>query len=67
MLVELALQLDPAQARHVEFSLNGRLKTFDLPVSLTVTAAESYVAAAGLGLGIIQGDITSKGYWTVDL
>lgn len=38
----------------LEFEVDGVLKTVTLPSVLTVSAAESYGAAAKLGLGIIQ-------------
>ena len=38
----------------LEFMLNGELRHIVLPAVLTVAAAETYVAAARLGLGLIQ-------------
>lgn len=38
----------------LEFSVGGRLVEIALPATVSVTAAESYVAAAKLGLGLIQ-------------
>jgi DNA-binding transcriptional LysR family regulator len=38
----------------LEFTIDGKLSEITLPASVTVTAAESYVAAARLGLGLIQ-------------
>jgi DNA-binding transcriptional LysR family regulator len=38
----------------LEFLINGELLNVDLPARLTVAAAETYVAAARLGLGLIQ-------------
>lgn len=38
----------------LEFLIDGRLRTITLPTTITVTAAESYLAAARLGLGLIQ-------------
>lgn len=38
----------------LEFSVDGQLRQITLPSSFSVTAAESYVAAALLGLGLIQ-------------
>lgn len=38
----------------LEFSVDGELRYVVLPATLTVTAAETYVAAARLGLGLIQ-------------
>jgi len=38
----------------LEFSINGELRNVVLPAALTVAFAETYVAAARLGLGLIQ-------------
>ncbi|MBJ2153031.1 LysR family transcriptional regulator [Paracoccus sp. IB05] len=38
----------------LEFSVGGKVREVILPTTLTVNAAESYVAAARLGLGLIQ-------------
>jgi DNA-binding transcriptional LysR family regulator len=38
----------------LEFSVDGALRNQRLPATVTVAAAESYVAAARLGLGLIQ-------------
>ena len=38
----------------LEFMINGELRHIVLPAALTVAAAETYVAAARLGLGLIQ-------------
>jgi len=38
----------------LEFIVNGELRHIVLPAALTVVAAETYVAAARLGLGLIQ-------------
>ncbi|HEY0199332.1 MAG TPA: LysR family transcriptional regulator [Rhodanobacter sp.] len=38
----------------LEFSVKGQLRNITLPATLTVAAAETYVAAARLGLGLIQ-------------
>jgi len=38
----------------LEFLINGQLRNVVLPATLTVAAAETYVAAARLGLGLIQ-------------
>ncbi|WP_440409508.1 LysR family transcriptional regulator [Neorhizobium petrolearium] len=38
----------------LEFTVNGHVREIVLPATMTVTAAESYVAAATLGLGLIQ-------------
>jgi len=38
----------------LEFSINGELRNVVLPATLTVASAETYVAAARLGLGLIQ-------------
>lgn len=38
----------------LEFTVDGLLKNVALPATITVNAAESYVAAAKLGLGLIQ-------------
>lgn len=38
----------------LEFMVNGELRHIVLPAALTVVAAETYVAAARLGLGLIQ-------------
>ena len=38
----------------LEFLINGELRNVDLPARLTVAAAETYVAAARHGLGLIQ-------------
>ncbi|OOG56885.1 LysR family transcriptional regulator [Rhodanobacter sp. C03] len=38
----------------LEFSINGELRNVVLPAPLTVASAETYVAAARLGLGLIQ-------------
>lgn len=38
----------------LEFTVDGVLRTVTLPATVTVNAAESYVAAARLGLGLIQ-------------
>jgi DNA-binding transcriptional LysR family regulator len=38
----------------LEFTVNGNLRHVALPSILTVTSAETYVAAAKLGLGLIQ-------------
>jgi len=38
----------------LEFTVNGDLRTVALPSTVTVTSAETYVAAAKLGLGLIQ-------------
>jgi DNA-binding transcriptional LysR family regulator len=38
----------------LEFNVDGRLETMRIPATVTVNAAESYVASARLGLGIIQ-------------
>ena len=37
-----------------EFAVDGGLRKLVLPATVTVAAAESYVAAARLGLGLIQ-------------
>jgi DNA-binding transcriptional LysR family regulator len=41
-------------AMPLEFSVDGALENRTLPATVTVAAAESYVAAARLGLGLIQ-------------
>jgi DNA-binding transcriptional LysR family regulator len=41
-------------AMPLEFSVEGNLTNLILPATVTVAAAESYVAAARLGLGLIQ-------------
>ncbi|OOG41581.1 LysR family transcriptional regulator [Rhodanobacter sp. C05] len=38
----------------LEFAINGELRNVVLPATLTVASAETYVAAARLGLGLIQ-------------
>lgn len=38
----------------LEFTVSGKVRTIVLPATVSVTAAESYVAAAKLGLGLIQ-------------
>ncbi|MGE4372507.1 MAG: LysR family transcriptional regulator [Xanthobacter sp.] len=38
----------------LEFTVQGEIRTISLPNRLTVTAAESYIAAAEQGLGLIQ-------------
>lgn len=38
----------------LQFTVHGEIQSLALPATLTVSAAESYVAAAGLGLGLIQ-------------
>jgi len=38
----------------LEFTVGGDVRTLTLPATLTVSAAESYIAAATLGLGLIQ-------------
>jgi DNA-binding transcriptional LysR family regulator len=38
----------------LEFMVDGTLRTVSLPATLSVSAAESYAAAARLGLGLIQ-------------
>ncbi|RDS86680.1 LysR family transcriptional regulator [Dyella psychrodurans] len=38
----------------LEFTVNGNLRNVALPSTVTVTSAETYVAAAKLGLGLIQ-------------
>lgn len=38
----------------LEFTVEGALRNIALPAAVTVNAAESYVAAAKLGLGLIQ-------------
>ncbi len=38
----------------LEFTINGDLRNIALPSTVTVTSAETYVAAAKLGLGLIQ-------------
>ncbi len=38
----------------LEFTVDGELQNVALPATVTVAAAESYVAAARLGLGLIQ-------------
>ena len=38
----------------LEFTVDGELQKIALPATVTVAAAESYVAAARLGLGLIQ-------------
>lgn len=38
----------------LEFVIEGRVRTIALPATVSVSAAESYVAAAKLGLGLIQ-------------
>jgi DNA-binding transcriptional LysR family regulator len=38
----------------LEFVVEGQLRKIDLPATLTVTSAETYVTAAKLGLGLIQ-------------
>lgn len=38
----------------LEFTVNGNLRNVALPSTVTVTSAETYVAAATLGLGLIQ-------------
>lgn len=38
----------------LEFTVEGALRNLSLPATVTVAAAESYVAAARLGLGLIQ-------------
>jgi DNA-binding transcriptional LysR family regulator len=38
----------------LEFEVDGTLRHMTLPTSITVTGAEMYVAAARLGLGLIQ-------------
>jgi DNA-binding transcriptional LysR family regulator len=41
-------------AMPLEFTVEGALRNLVLPATVTVAAAESYVAAAKLGLGLIQ-------------
>jgi len=41
-------------AMPLEFTVEGALRNLVLPATVTVAAAESYVAAARLGLGLIQ-------------
>src|SRR6202020_2243385 len=41
-------------AMPLEFTVEGVLRNQRLPATVTVAAAESYVAAARLGLGLIQ-------------
>jgi DNA-binding transcriptional LysR family regulator len=41
-------------AMPLEFTVEGVLRTRTVPATVTVAAAESYVAAARLGLGFIQ-------------
>ncbi|KQZ22834.1 transcriptional regulator [Mesorhizobium sp. Root552] len=38
----------------LQFTVHGEIQSLTLPATLTVSAAESYVTAAGLGLGLIQ-------------
>ncbi|WP_266065174.1 LysR family transcriptional regulator [Brucella intermedia] len=38
----------------LEFTVDGKLEKITIPAAVTVNAAESYVASARLGLGIIQ-------------
>ena len=38
----------------LEFMVDGKLRTVRLPATLSVNGADSYVAAARLGLGLIQ-------------
>jgi DNA-binding transcriptional LysR family regulator len=38
----------------LEFTVNGAVRNVSLPSTVTVTSAETYVAAARLGLGLIQ-------------
>jgi DNA-binding transcriptional LysR family regulator len=38
----------------LEFTIGGKVRTITLPAAVSVTGAESYVAAAKLGLGLIQ-------------
>jgi len=38
----------------LEFTTGGKVRTVTLPATVSVNAAESYVAAAALGLGLIQ-------------
>jgi DNA-binding transcriptional LysR family regulator len=38
----------------LEFMINGELRNITLPATMTVAGAETYVAAARLGLGLIQ-------------
>jgi len=38
----------------LEFTVDGQVETLALPASVSVSAAESYLAAARLGLGLIQ-------------
>jgi DNA-binding transcriptional LysR family regulator len=38
----------------LEFTVNGAVRNVTLPSTVTVTSAETYVAAAKLGLGLIQ-------------
>jgi DNA-binding transcriptional LysR family regulator len=38
----------------LEFTVDGVVRTIDLPATISVNGAESYVAAARLGLGLIQ-------------
>lgn len=38
----------------LEFSVGGKIREVTLPTTISVNAAESYVAAAKLGLGLIQ-------------
>lgn len=38
----------------LEFMVDGKLRTVTIPAPVSVNAAESYTAAASLGLGIIQ-------------
>ena len=38
----------------LEFAINGELRNVVLPATLTVASAETYVASARLGLGLIQ-------------
>jgi DNA-binding transcriptional LysR family regulator len=38
----------------LEFVIDGKVRNITLPATLSVSAAESYVAAAKLGLGLIQ-------------
>jgi hypothetical protein len=38
----------------LELTVDGSVRTFPLPAIVSVNAAESYVAAAKLGLGMIQ-------------
>ena len=38
----------------LEFTVGGKIRNVTLPATVTVTAAESYIAAAKLGLGLCQ-------------